>query len=197
MSVYWDSQKKRWRIEITREGKRVRRLAPANSSKAEAQQWEAKVLRELWLGELGKKPEYTLEEAFIRWAKEELPKLHHEAKNHAWHIRPYLGSYKLGEAHEVALLYQADHPNLSAGTLYQRLSVIRRVCNLAYRKWHWIDQPVGDKIIIDQPKNKRHIYLTHEEVVSLLIAADHKHTEDAILLAVYTGMRLGPHTTDK
>lgn len=193
MSVYWDSQKKRWRIEITREGQRIRRLAPANSTKAEAQQWEAKVLRELWLGELGKKPEYTLEEAFTKWAKEELPKLKSETdtRNHAWQLRPYLGKYKLNQAHEVAQLYEVSNPKLSPGTLYQRLSVLRHVCNLAYRKWHWVDTPVADRIVMPSIKNERHVYLTRDQVLSLLIAADKQHTEDAIMIAVYTGMRLG------
>jgi integrase len=193
MSVSWFPQRNRWRIEITREGKRIRRYAEAGATKAEAQQLEAKIVRELWLGTLGKKPEYTLEEAFTRWVQEEMPTLKSadDAKNHAWHILPYIKNRKLTDAPDVAREYTAKNKHLKPATIYQRLAILRRVCNLAFKKWSWLDTPVGEKIQMPTVNNARHVYLTYDEVLSLLIAADKQHTEDAILLACYTGMRLG------
>lgn len=193
MSVYWDAQKKRWRIEITINGRRTRKLTPAGASKAEAQQWEAQARNRAWQGELGRKPTRTLAEAVQKWAEEELPRLKSETdtRNHAAQLLPYICNATLEELPDVAERYKADHAHLKPATVNRRLAVLRRVGNLAHRRWAWTDQPIGDRVQLLQEKNARHLYLSREEILALCIAATHQHTEDAILIAAYTGLRLG------
>lgn len=193
MSVYWDAKKKRWRIEFTVHGRRTRRLAPAGASKTEAQQWEAQARARLWQGELGRKPRRTLAEAIKRWAREELPRLKSETdtRNHAAQLLPYIGAAPLEELPDVAERYKADHKHLAPATVNRRLAVLRRVGNLAHRRWGWTDEPLGARVHLLAERNARHVYLTRDEILALAIAARHQHTEDAILLAAYTGMRLG------
>ena len=193
MSVYWDKAKARWRIEVTHQGRRFRKLAPAGASKAEAQQWEAQARARFWQGELGHKPQRTLAEAIKKWAEEELPRLKSErdTRNHAAQLLPWIGAATLEELPDVAERYKADHRHLAAATVNRRLSVLRRVGNLAHRRWAWTDQPIGDRVHLLPEKNARHLYLSRDEILALAIAATHQHIEDAILLAAYTGMRLG------
>ena len=90
--------------------------------------------------ELGHKPERTLVEAMTRWAEEELPTMKSEAaaRSHAAQLLPYLGGYKLDQVHECAAEYVRKHKDLKAATIYQRLAILRRIANLAYKKWGWV-----------------------------------------------------------
>lgn len=193
MSVYWDKTKARWRVEITHQGRRTRKLAPAGASKAEAQQWEAQARARLWQGELGRKPPRRLAEAIQRWAEEELPRLKSErdTRNHAAQLLPWIGQADLEDLPEVAYAYKRDNAHLAPATVNRRLSILRRVGNLAHRRWAWTDTPLGDRVHLLTEKNARHLYLTRDEILALAIAARGQAIEDAILLAAYTGMRLG------
>ena len=192
MSVYWDKLKKRWRVEFTLDGRRTRKLAPANASKAEAEQWEAQARNRAWQGLLGKKPERTLAEAVKKWAEEELPGLKSESdtRNHAAQLLDYIAGRLLSELPEVAEAYKNDHRHLAPATVNRRLSILRRVGNLAHRRWAWTDEPLGQRVHMLTERNARHIYLTYDQVLSLLIAAKGQSIEDAILIACWTGLRL-------
>lgn len=193
MSVYWDKAKARWRIEFTVHGRRTRKLAPAGASKAEAEHWEAQARNRAWQGELGQKPPRTLAEAVRKWAEEELPRLKSETdtRNHAAQLLPYLTGAALGDLPEVAERYKADHRHLKPATVNRRLAILRRVGNLAHRRWGWTDEPLGDRVHLLSERNARHVYLTRDEILALAIAAPSTAIEDAILIAGYSGLRLG------
>ncbi len=194
MSVYWDKQKRQWRIEVTRSGKRIRKLAPEGTSKEEAEAWEAQIILEAFRQrELGKKPEHSLAAAIKRWAEDDLPKMksYDAQRSHAAQLTPFVRGYKLTQVHECAAEYVRANAHLKPATVYQRLAVLRRVANLAYKKWGWIEVPVGDKIQMPTVKNERHVYANYDEVLRLLIGADTQEVEDLILIAFYTGMRRG------
>ncbi len=193
MSVYLDKAKGRWRVEVTRDGQRRRILAPPGATKAEAQQLEAQLIRGAWLGTLGKRADPTISEALAKWAAEDLPgmKSEKDARNHAWHLLQHCGNYLLKDAAEAAEAYKRASRHLAAATIYQRLAILRRICNLAHRRWDWLDAPVAEKISMPAVSNARHTYLTRDDALALMIAADKQHTEDAILIGCYTGLRLG------
>jgi len=194
MSLYFDKQKRRWRIELTRDGKRLRKLAPEGATREEAEAWEAQlVLESFRQRELKQKPDRSLAEAITRWANDDLPKMKSEEaqRSHAAQLIPYVKGYKLTQVHECAAEYVRKNPHLKPATIYQRLAVLRRVAHLAYKKWGWLDQPVGSKIQMPKVQNERHVYATYEEVLTLLIAADSQPLEDLVLIAFYTGMRRG------
>lgn len=111
------------------------------------------------------------------------------ARNHAAQLLPHVAGYKLTEVHECAAAYLKKNKHLKPATVYQRLAILRRVANLAYKKWGWIDEPVGQKIQMPSVKNERHVYATYDEVLRLLIGADSQELEDLVLLSYYTGMR--------
>jgi integrase len=194
MSVYWDKTKKRWRIEVTRDGQRLRKVAPAGLTKGEAEAWESQiVLNHFRQTQMGEKPEYTVVQAITKWAEERLPAMKSEdnARSHAAQLLGHIEGWKLSEVHHCAATYVAKNKDLAAATLYQRLAILRLVANLAYKRWGWLDAPVADKIEMPRVNNARHIYLTPEELQRLLVAAPNQAVEDAILIGAYTGLRLG------
>lgn len=194
MSVYYDKTRKRWRVEVTRNGKRTRAYAPEGASRQEAEAWEAQIVLDAFRQEkLGQKPERTLAEAIKRWADEDLPHLKSEnaQRNHAAQLLPFIGAFKLSEVHECAAEYVRKNTALRPATIYQRLSVLRHVARLAYKNWEWIDQPVHQKIKMPSVKNARHVYASYDEVLTLLIAAETQELEDLVLIAFFTGMRRG------
>lgn len=163
------------------------------ATRAEAEQREAQIKRDLWLQKLGRAPEHTLDEALVRWLKEELPRQRSQVsvKSHARAIAPYLRGRTIAEAPAVSAEFKAQNTHRRAATINRSLALLRRICNLAYKQWEWIDQPIGERITLLREQNERHTYLTPDQVLALAIAADKPHTEDAILIAAYTGLRLG------
>lgn len=72
-------------------------------------------------------------------------------------------------------------------TINRLLAILRRICTLAHAEWKWLPSPI--KISLLPERNQRHIYLTRDQVAKLVRACHSKGAKDAILLAVYTGMR--------
>lgn len=128
----------------------------------------------------------------VRWLAEEVPHLKSatDTANHAAQLAEYIQGRPLTEIVEVADRYKADHAHLKPATINRRLAVLRRLANLAYRRWDWLDQPIGDKIILLPERNARHTYLDLATVDALVAACDKAHTRTAIRIAVYTGLRL-------
>lgn len=78
-------------------------------------------------------------------------------------------------------------------TVNNHLQVVKRVLNLAYREWGWLDQAYGDKLQKRSPKNERHVYLNVQEIGELLAAIPESKTieKKIIALAALTGLRQG------
>jgi integrase len=71
----------------------------------------------------------------------------------------------------------------------ERIRAILDIARLSYRRWGWLSRPVY--IELPPEHNQRHRYLVLAEVERLIDACDHEPTRDAVILAVYTGMRQG------
>lgn len=144
------------------------------------------------LDEEGVKPRaYTVKEAIERLCREELPRLRHpnKARSHIERLRAFVDGERLVDIPALASRYRAAHPHLTPATINRRLGWLRRIARLAYRRWGWLARPIY--ISLDPEHNARHRYLTLAEVERLLDACDHEPTRDAVILAVYTGMRQG------
>ncbi|BCB61068.1 hypothetical protein HaloA020_17690 [Halomonas sp. A020] len=81
----------------------------------------------------------------------------------------------------------------SQSTINNHVQVVKRVLNLAYREWEWINQPLGDKLKKPNPKNERHVYLTEGDLRRLIQAIPDSRGDDkkVIALAAVTGLRQG------
>jgi integrase len=193
MSVYFNARADRWTIAIQRGGKRITRYAEKGSSKEDAIQYEAKLLREYFLTDkLGKVADRTIAEAIKRWLTEEVE--HYKSKvkttSHILQVTDFVIGRHVSEIHLVAEEYaKKNRKLLSPGTINRRLSMLRLIANLCYKKWDWLERPLGMKIKLLKESSGRVPLLSQPELNKLLTACHDPHTRTAIKLAAYCGLR--------
>lgn len=172
-------------------GRRVRKSAGKGATRAQAQAIERKIHDDAIKLRMGLKPEKSLSEALLKWMDEVMPYLKGAKKfeSHALALTQYIKGKTMEQAQQAAEDYKLGNQNLSPATVNRRLAILRRICNLAYHSWNWIDKPIGDRIKLLPERNERHIYLTTKEVMDIAEACDNKNAADMILLAAYTGLR--------
>lgn len=190
MGVYYDQKAGLWRTQVQRGGRRISTTA---ATKKQAQAIEARIKHDHFLGRAGRKPDYTLVEAFAKWESDVLPHMKSEiaTRNHAAALLDYIGGKLLIEAPDVWDAYRKkNQKKLSPATLNRRGALLRRICNLAYKRWKWLSEPLGQQIELLPEHNARHVYLTPKQVGTLLQHCDSQPARSAILIATYAGLRL-------
>lgn len=176
-------------------GRRIRKSAGKKTTRAQAQAIERKLHDDALKARTGQKPDRSLSESLVRWLDHELPHLKNPKKfeSHARALIPFVRGKTLHQAPDAAEDYKRikSKENLAPATINRRLAILRRICNLAYKSWDWIDQPIGEKITLLPERNERHVYLTPKQVKKLSRACDNKNAKKMIMLAAYTGLRRG------
>ena len=180
-----------WYTNFIFDGKPVRRTTKTKIKK-KAEEIERKIRSQLeddrHNNMLGRPVNRTYGDALLKWLKGGAPK---SMLSHARNTRPHLEHVRLVDCVPAATTMKEAMiaAGLSPQTINRRLSVVRRILNLAYRQWGWLKEPLGEKIELMSEKGcDRHIYLTREQVTELLSSL----TDDVmafLLLLSYTGMR--------
>lgn len=171
-----------------------RRYGRSFRSREQARRWEAQLRERLSDRELGRTPKITLDEAIGRWLEQDASglKSRDSLVRKVRVILPYVGTMHLHEIPAAAELVKAH--GLKAGrkpaTINRHLAILRRVANLAYKSWGWLENPLGMKIQMLTGERQRHVYLSRPEIARLLKAAD-PDTKAAIRLALLSGLRRG------
>lgn len=181
----------RWRIQVQRAGRRISTTA---RSAEEAREIEAALRRDHHLARIGQAPERSLEQAMIRWLDEEAAHLRSRraTESHARALVPWIQGRRLDEIASVWTRYRDAHRGrLTNSTLNRRGAILRRVARLAHREWGWLDKAEAERIRLLPENPARHLYLTRAEIRRLASACSHPEARAAILLAAYTGLRLG------
>jgi integrase len=191
--------KTRYKIVIYRKRTRVvSRVCPEGTSKAQANEYDLQEQRRVFDElRLGKTPDVDLDEAIKRFIREEVSGQKGAAATmgHAASLGQWTGGRKLAEIVEVASAYRKwSLATLKAATINRRLAILRRVANLAWRRWGWLNEPLGQKIELLPENNARHFYLTKEQVHALAAECRLQQTRDFVLIAAYTGCRTGEIT---
>lgn len=167
------------------------------SSKREAAEAErairAEIKRELDAGRSGRMVRRPFREALLKWVKEGAPA---SMLTHAKNVRPYLDDVPLNQVVPKAHDMKAHmlERGLSPLTINRRLAVVRRVLNLAYTDWEWLQEPLAKKIrLFSEKGTSREVFLTPEEVERLAAAvyAINPEAFKVVMLAAYTGLRRG------
>lgn len=172
-------------------GGQVHRRSSRHWNKEQAREVERKLLDDLHDARMGKKPNRSFYEAVEKWKSEELPHYKDPARelSHMAALAPFLEGRLLRDAPAVVQEATEKWVGLKRGTVNRRLALVRRLLNLAYKKWDWIDEPTGQKIGLLQTHNERHLYLTPAQVAAL--AKRCPRGGGYIRLAAYTGIRRG------
>lgn len=181
-----------WWVKFKANGQTIQRSAGTTIKKDAAaveRELRTQAARHTRAGEAGIQRTYS--EALIKWINSGAPE---SMWSHARNTRPYLDDIPLNKIIPAAHEMKADmlQAGLSALTINRRLSVVRRVLNLAYREWDWIDEPLGQKIkLLSEKRTAREIYLSQDEVDTLIAATSNPIAAAVITLAAYTGLRRG------
>ena len=172
-----------------------RRIGKIDQDQAEA--WLAQEVEKLRQAKLfGQRPQRTFREAAIRYLEEHAEQACIDEV--AWHLKlldPYIGKLTLREVHDATLapFVRKRTETVSATTVRRSLEVVRRVLNLAARKWReedgapWLSTAAP---LLSMPKGPvRKPYPLSWEEQTRLFARLPQHLARMALLKVNTGLR--------
>lgn len=191
-----------WRIQLQRGGVRY---STTFATRSEAEQYKASIIERHKHGRVGKPVEHTITEAFIKWAKEELPeqKAKNKTANHAAQLMPFIGNKKLTQLDELWDEYKAyagqertvqRHGRTkklkpaSISTLNKKGAIIRRIANLAYRKWKWLEAPIY--ISLQTPIKRPKVTIRKDDFETFIDAVPRVDGKAMCRILFYSGMRI-------
>lgn len=190
MSV-WKDRAGRYHVAVQRGGTRVHRICPPAATWRDAKQKEAELLQRFSSANTGK---VLIADAIKHWLKTEVchQKSARGTEGNAYALLEWIKGKSLEEVVSVAELYKRHHRGLvTNSTINRRLAVLRRVANLAYRRWGWLTEPIGGKIECLPENPARERFLTRSELATLLRGIPNRKMRKAALVAAFTGMRRG------
>lgn len=189
-----------WYTNIMLGAKRIRESLGKGSTKEDAELREAQLRIEFNDRKLKRIPDYTMEQAMLKYINEHVNVSLEKPDKVLSHIRsmqPYYKGELLRNIHKIAnkVKLQMKKKGLSASTIQKRISILRYIANIAYNEWEWLVEPLGMRIKAPSPDAAREIYLTHDQVNSLSAACRGcdsgiaNDIADLVVFAAYTGLR--------
>ncbi|MEW8120051.1 MAG: integrase [Candidatus Thiodiazotropha sp.] len=105
-------------------------------------------------------------------------------------VIPFIEGKRFDEAGQVAADIKTEMlaQGLKPATINRRLSLLRRLCNLAF-DWGWIEENISRRIKLLPGEEERHYYLTPKEVDQFAKAMP--LSGDLVRVLAYTGLRRG------
>jgi len=190
MSV-WKDRAGRYHAAIQRRGKRVHRICPPKARRRQAKAKEAEIIRDF---DALAAERVLIGQAIQHWLTEEVAhqKAKERTKANAYALADWVEGRPLTEIHKVAEAYKRDNrARLTNSSINRRLAVLKRVGNLAYKRWGWLAEPLASKIELLPEDPARERYLDRGELATLLRAIPDRTARRAVLLAAFTGLRRG------
>lgn len=190
MSV-WKDREGRYHVAVQRGGVRVHRICPPASTWRQAKQKESELLNRFQSAQSGK---VLIADAIQHWLKTEVAhqKARKNTEGNAFALAEYIVGKPLQEVVSVAEAYkQANRGLVTNSTINRRLSVLRRVANLSFKRWYWLREPLAQKIELLPENAAREVFLTRSQLAKLLRAIQHRAIRRATLVAAFTGLRRG------
>lgn len=188
-----------WWVDLrTPSGERIRRSAGTSDRKA-AQEYHDRLKAELWrVAKLGEQPEYTFEQAAVRFLKASEGQRDYRTK--VRHVRYWRDQFagravsslttdEIMDALPTHAVYKnRGRVKLTPATRNRYLSTIRRVVNLC-AEWGWISAPPKMRPAAEPVVRVR--WISREEAHRLLSAITRDWLRDTVMFALATGMRAG------
>ena len=182
MSIKRRSDSGAWEVSIPRPGRAPLRKSSSKWTRPQAVAFEQKLLHQ----------EHTLEDGLDKWLAEyaKFLRAYDKYVSAAHLLRPFLKDKTFEDIPAVVSLVKRTWGELAPATINRRLSVLRRVCSLAFKEWGWIESPITKKIGLLKEENERHYYLTRAEVERLRMNCTISEAGNLIIVAAFTGLRL-------
>lgn len=175
-------------VTVCRAGKRYRKV-DRHWTYQDARAYERALIAQVRALARGAQPERRLGDGIARWLQDYVPALR-SAQRTRWKARallPYVDR-KLSEIPQVWADVQRDLRGRASATINHVGRILRRIGNLAWREWGWLDKPPAIHLLTETPRER---FLTRDEVEALASGCPDKRAGDYVLLAAYTGIRRG------
>lgn len=178
-----------WVRFIAPSGRRIRKSTGTENKEA-AQEFHDRLKAELWrVRKLGERPEYTWNDAVVKWLKEKTHKasLDKDKEIFRW-VDPYLNGVRLSRINRALLdeIQEAKVKQSTRATTNRYMGHIRAVLRRAADEWEWIDK--APKVPMYSVSNKRIRWITPNEA-ERLISFLPEHQADMARFALATGLR--------
>lgn len=203
MSIAWDKRNKRWRFHFDRyvQGvrKRASRLLPKGWSQAQADAYDREENGRLYAVATGvEQADPMIESAVTLYLTDKtgLKSYKSTAEHLAATAWAYVGK-RMSELPEVARTIAANREGVKAdkklatATVRNRLACLKAACRWAWKAHGLTAGDPTTRMILPVVRNERQVYSNRQQVGRLAWAADRRDARAVILLAFYTGLRLG------
>lgn len=190
MSI-WKDRAGRYHVAVQRGGKRVHRICPPAATWRDAKRKEAELVARFDSVATGK---VLIADAIQHWLKTEVAhqKARTNTEGNAYALAEFITGKSLSEVVSVAESYKACfRGRVTNSTINRRLAVLRRVANLAYKRWGWLKEPLGSKIEMLPENPHREEFFTRPELAAALRRILGRNRRRAALVAAFTGIRRG------
>lgn len=199
MPIYRDKARARWRYEFSRivDGRRCRatKLLPAAWTRAQAEAYARERDGQLYAIASGSlKPQPLISEAVRLYLTERAPHLKNRAllERDLALVLPAYEGHTIDQLAEVARKYASQHATtLSPATVKLRMAYLRAACRWAWKTHGLGDHDPAERMTLPPVRNERHRYATRKEVLTVARAVAHREARAVVLVAFYSGMRLG------
>lgn len=176
----------RWIVEFMFRGVRIFRRLPEGRGKQDAQTLESKLRNQIFDSvDLGKLPDPPLTRVIEEWAKGKDKK----AQSHINAVIAQVGDFQLSQVGEARDKLVAAWPDLSAGTVNRRISVLKASAKFAFRKKWTRHNLSADAPMLTEPRYLRR-EVSGDTAQALIEAAGTRRAQALILGAIHTGLRL-------
>jgi len=194
MSLYRRKDSKVWWIHVKHGINRIR-ISAGTENKKRAERIHAKVLTDIEEGGWFEKQK-AKSISFREMTEKYLKKYRRSRDEHTVKkLLPAFGHFMLAEVTtEIISDYRDERlKNVKPATVYQELSLMRRMFNVARKEWKWTkDNPVADLSFSVGNKNARDRWLTIEQEENLIENATNPiWLRPLLITALHTGMRKG------
>jgi integrase len=192
-----------WRVNIQRKGER---LSTTAKTRAEAEALQAEFIERHKHGRIGKPVAHTVKEAFVKWIKEQVigQKAEKRTLNHIAQLYPFMEGKNiedLGKVWEEYREYASKErtverygrkktiPASSINTINKKGAALRRVANLAFKEWGWLQKPVF--ISMQTAPKTAKVTIKKESFDEFIAAIPRDDAKAMTRILFYSGKRIG------
>lgn len=202
MPIYRDKERGCFVFEFDRwiDGARVRarKRLPRSWNQAQADQFDAKQIKDLYARAHGLKTESRLiEDAVILYLKERVPQLK-SGMNTARELALIADDYKGRPMSSLAdvckaiqIKGQSARKPLAAATIRARIRYLSAACRWAWKHHGFGDSDPAARVTTPAVQNERQVYISRAQMLTVVRQTRNRMARMAVRIAFYSGMRLG------
>lgn len=198
MSIYRDKKRGCFVFDFSRtiEGQRVRttKSLPRSWNQAQADAYDRQESARLYaVATRVSAPDSLIEQAVEKYVVHRCPELKHGrgVAQELAAMMPFYAGRPLSALVDVCKAIRIKHAHLKPATVMNKIRYLSSACRYAWKHHSMGTSDPAAGVTVPSVNNARDVYITRAEVVKLARACQDKPTRATIMIAFYSGMRLG------